>query len=163
MRTVLMSLALLAALCSPSMADETALVDGADIEVLRDLIAETSPEATVETDDEGRIYIAAIHEGWTYDIRFYDCVGSKNCGIMQYSALFQTNGSFRVEDAIDWHAEWVLGRVSFYRGNAVFEMPVNIAGGVSVANFRDTRDLWHGVLSDFAASLGWQRERPKKN
>lgn len=146
----------------PAISNAQDIVDGGNIARLNQIIAEVNPTSSVETDSDGNLYIRAQHDGWNYDVQFYDCDGNKDCSMMQYVAQFDTNGSYRPEQALAWHSDWVWGRISFNDGDVYFEMPINLYGGVTLENFRDSHDLWLTIMGDFVNEIGWGPSIPSK-
>lgn len=78
MRLFLAIVTLLSGLSAPTQE----LVDASDISRIAALIAEDDPRARVETDNAGRLHVAAQRDDWTYDVQFYGCGGNRKCRVM---------------------------------------------------------------------------------
>jgi len=126
----------------PHQISETMKVEGETVEI--------------KVDREGIPYIAAEHDGRTYQIYFFGCdegVRNDNCSSVQFYSAFTTGKPFPLERINKWSTERRFGRAYVESdGDAAIEMDVNFAStGMSRELFLDNLDLWFEVFGLFDA------------
>ncbi|RED14003.1 YbjN domain-containing protein [Pontivivens insulae] len=159
---MLIRLALIALLSLPGAAFAQTIVDGSSIERIRQIMSDHASNVRIRTDSQGNNYIAATARGWNYEVGFYDCIDNADCLSMQYSARFDTDGSFSTREIMNWHSDWVWGRIRTVEDDVILEMPVYLQYGLTLDNFIAAHDLWLNVMEGFTEDIGWGGSAPSK-
>ena len=144
----------LLALCGASVqaTAETRLVDATDPFVI---FQQLRGFGTVEmdADDAGDPMIVGRMEGIQYVVHFYGCTDNVDCRSLQFRAAWTDDG-IPLEFINGWNRDWRFGKVYLDdEDDPVIEMNVNLFGGVSEKNLRDTIDWWRVVIKQFRDDL----------
>ena len=142
----------LATLAAPVLAN----VDGTNPAALVSVIQSEGYPATLSTDSTGDPMIESKMEGISYKIFFYGCEQGQSCSTIKFSTAFNMQDGMTLQAVNRWHQENRFGTVFLDDEMDPFiDMDVNLAFGVTEANFADTVDWWRVVLSEFKQFIDW--------
>ncbi|MDJ0822464.1 MAG: YbjN domain-containing protein [Paracoccaceae bacterium] len=142
----------LTALAAPAFAE----VDGTDPAAMVAVMQSEGYPATLSTDSTGDPMITSKMEGIEYSIFFYGCTDGQACSSIKFSTAFNLQDGMTLQAVNRWHKENRFGTVHLDDEMDPFiDMDVNVAFGVSDANFADTVDWWRVVLSGFKDFIDW--------
>ncbi len=137
-----------------AIAQETgpAIVDATGAEALAAIVRDLGYGATVTTDGQGDPLIRTKVSGVDTQIYFYRCTDNANCRLLVFVASF--GREVDLETVNEWNAGTLLGRAyAEPGGSAALEFGVNMDGGVTETNFRDTFDWWDVIVADFKDAI----------
>jgi len=135
-------------LCTAAGAQQ--LVDATDANVLAEIIKTLGYRAVVEADGVGDPMIRSSVTGTDFTIFFYGCTDNKNCKSVLFKVGYHLTDGTTLEVIDDWNETNLFGRAYLDDENDPWlEMPVNLEGDVSRANFEDTFDWWEVAVSKF--------------
>lgn len=138
-------------LAAPAVADGhlQGMVTGNDYDRIFEILAAYGPvERRSDTDGN---WIRGEMDGVVYSLSFLNCDDAHaNCTSVQFRAWWESNGAHSVEAMNQWNIDRRFSAAYLdARGNATIEWDVNLAGGVSAANFDDNVQWWQAVLGQF--------------
>ncbi|MEZ5823811.1 MAG: YbjN domain-containing protein [Geminicoccaceae bacterium] len=126
------------------------LVDASDPVVLRDIIARYG-KAFLMVDSHGDPLIEGRIDGQQFRVHFYDCVNGGDCKMLAFRRS-SVRPDLTLEHINSWNHERLFGVATLdAAGTSTIGLDVNLAHGVSQANFTETVETWRGLLSDFAS------------
>lgn len=140
----------LVALAQPGAAQIGGMITGHDVDRVVELASAYGP-ATRRFDDAGDgPWIRAEMDDVVYTITFLNCTGGENCASVQLRAWWESGGVHTLEQINAWNRDRRFGAAYLDADqNATVEFDVNLAGGVTAANFDDTLQWWQVVLRGF--------------
>lgn len=143
-------LAAVALTLAPLGANAQALVDASDADIIAALVQDEGYRAVTGTDGVGDPMITSSANGYDFDIFFYGCTDGENCRDVQFSVSFDVEDGMSLTRAQDFNLEkrWVKVYLDD-ESDPRLEMDVNLYGGVSATNFKDTLDWWVILMNDF--------------
>lgn len=143
-------LAAVALILAPLGANAQALVDASDVDIIAALIQEEGYRAVVSIDGVGDPKITSSANGYEFVVYFYGCTDGDNCRDVQFSVNFDMEDGMSLTRAQDFNLEkrWVKVYLN-EESDPILEMDVNLYGGVSATNFKDTLDWWVILMDDF--------------
>ena len=143
-------LAAVALTLAPLGANAQALVDASDADIIAALVQDEGYRAVTGTDGVGDPMITSSANGYDFDIFFYGCTDGENCRDVQFSVSFDVEDGMSLTRAQDFNLEkrWVKVYLDD-ESDPRLEMDVNLYGGVSATNFKDTLDWWVIMMNDF--------------
>ena len=143
-------LAAVALILTPLGANAQALVDASDVDIIAALVQEEGYRAVIGTDGVGDPMITSSAGGYDFDMYFYGCTEGENCRDIQFSLVVDVEGGMSLTRVQDFNLEkrWVKVYLN-EESNPHLEMDVNLYGGVSATNFKDTLDWWVILMNDF--------------
>ena len=143
-------LAAIALVLTPLGASAQALVDASDVDVLAALIQDEGYRAVVGTDGIGDPMITSSANGYEFDVFFYGCTEGSNCRDIQFSVVFDMEDGMSLTRTQDFNLEKRWAKVYLDdESDPRLEMDVNLYGGVSATNFKDTLDWWVIAMNEF--------------
>ena len=132
------------------------LVDATDPFSIMQLIQKDGYQARLETDSTGDPKISGRLGKATWNMYFYGCEDNRDCLSVTLSSGFDLADGLSLESANEFNGEWRWANVELDAENDPFlRMDLNLAYGVSEANFRDNFDLWRIVLEQFVIFIDW--------
>ena len=142
------ALLVLAFLSTASHAED--VIDASDPVILRDLVAEHG-SAFLMVDQHGDPLIEGRIDGQKFSIHFYDCVAGTQCKLLSFRRSW-ARPDLTLERINDWNSERLFGVATLdASGISTIGLDVNLAHGVTVANFAETVSHWRLILSEFNA------------
>ncbi len=144
----------LLALPQPGAAQIGGMITGRDVDRVVEL-ASAYGVAERQPDDPGEgPWIRAEMADVVYSITFLNCTEGANCTSLQLRAWWESGGAHTLEQMNDWNRERRFGAAYLDANqNATVEFDVNLAGGVTAANFDDTLQWWQVVLDEFISTV----------
>jgi len=125
-------------------------VDATDPARLAQVIQELGYRALLDTDNVGDPLITSSVAGTEFSIFFYRCNDNTNCKVVLFKVGYDLSDGTTAEVINAWNEANLFGRAYLDDENDPWlEMPVNLDGGVSRANFEDSFDWWEVVVSKF--------------
>jgi hypothetical protein len=103
-------------------------------------------------------YVETTANGINYSFNLYACTGAKvkACEQVQIRAWFEREGGDPQTLMATYNRDWVFGKAYLSDdGKMVIEHALTMQGGITVANFVNTIDLWEAMLGDFTNTIGW--------
>jgi hypothetical protein len=89
-------------------------------------------------------------------VYFYDCDQARRCSNIQFRAGFATHGGLTLAQINDWSTRWRFGRLYLDpEGDAILDMDVDVARGVTAEQLRGQVERWLGTMEDAERFLGW--------
>ena len=151
----MLRLVVLSLLAQPALAAAQG-IDATDPEAIAALLRAEGYTARVGADSHGDPKIDSGSQGADWILFFYGCTENRDCQSVQFYAGFDLAEGLPVERLNDWNRGNRFGRAyADADGDPIIEFDVNLAGGVSEANLRDTVGLWSAVLRGFMRHIGW--------
>ena len=90
-------------------------------------------------------------------VYFYDCDEARRCSNIQFRAGFSTHGGLTLVRINDWSTRWRFGRLYLDpEGDAILDMDVDVARGVTPEQLRVQLDRWLATIQDAVGFLGWR-------
>lgn len=144
-------------LCAPLFIAPPALADGHlsgmvgvnDNDRIFEIAAAYGP--LERRNDEDGPWFRGEMDGVVYTISFMNCDDTNsNCSSIQFRAWWESNGAHTLEAVNQWNIDRRFSAAYLdAQGNATIEWDVNLAGGITAANFDDNMQWWQVVLSQF--------------
>jgi len=151
-RTFLIQAAVGLALATPLAAQTPPLggmVTGNDVDRIMEM---ARAYGTIERrqDDDG-VWLRGEMDTVVYTISFLNCNDQHaNCTSVQFRAWWESNGAHTLEAMNQWNRDRRFSAAYLdTRDNATIEWDVNLAGGVTAANFDDSLQWWQAVVRQF--------------
>jgi hypothetical protein len=149
-----------AALAAP--ADNLASVPGGTVVTvvtapqLIELLQQKGYTAKEVLGDDGSPEVeSTLENGDTFEILMYGCdqTKAKACDMIQLRATYDVTGN-KVKAVNTFNNAWVMGRGRFTDdGKAVVESAMDLTGGVTVDNLKNTLEQWTGLVGDFTQAI----------
>ncbi|MCA2010503.1 YbjN domain-containing protein [Cereibacter sphaeroides] len=136
---------------APALAQQNlaGMITGNDIDRIADL---ARAYGTIERrQDEDGIWLRGEMDEIVYTISFLNCDDNNaNCSSVQFRAWWESNGAHTIEAMNQWNRDRRFSAAYLdSRDNATIEWDVNLAGGVTAANFDDNIQWWQAVIRQF--------------
>lgn len=131
-------------------------VDATDPERLVGIIRDLGYRARLETDRIGDPMIVSSVGGTDFNIYFFGCTEGARCMSLLFKVGYHLEAGTTLETVNAWNETSLFGRA--YRDEDAdpwLELAVNLHGGVSLDNFRDTFDWWEVILEEFEDHIGF--------
>ena len=131
------------------------LIDASDPQPITDIVARRGT-GFWRRDGFRDPVIRAETAGRAWRVEFYGCSEGKDCTDLRFVAMAEPpeDESFDPEDIAEWNAERRFGKASIGEdGEAVLEMNLVLAGGVTRQNFDLTLDWWLVALKEFSETF----------
>ena len=130
-----------------------ALLKGADPQAILDIVKGFG-SSELGKDAKGDPRITGRMEGTKYTLVFYGCKANVDCKAVQFIAAWQLKDKLPLERMNIYNNERRFGKALLDKdGDPRVELDVNLAGGVTRANFEDTVDWWKATLVQFSKFL----------
>mgnify|MGYP001290360709 CR=1 FL=1 len=144
----------LLALAQPASAQVGGMITGQDIDRVVELARAYGPAMRRFDDAVDGPWIRAEMDGVVYTISFLNCTDGANCSSLQLRAWWESNGMHTLEQMNAWNRDRRFSAAYLdMNQNATVEFDVNLAGGVTAANFDDTLQWWQVVLHGFVEEV----------
>ena len=131
-------------------------IDATDPDRLADIIRDLGYRAVLSTDGVGDPMIETSVNGTDTTILFFGCTDNEDCKTLLFKVGYDLADGTTLEVINAWNTEKLFGRAYLDdEGDPWLEMPVNLFGGVTRANFEDTFDWWDVIVSDFEDHVGF--------
>ena len=126
------------------------MITGQDVDRVVELASAYGPATRRFDDAEDGPWIRAEMEDVIYTISFLNCTAGENCTSVQLRAWWESGGAHTLEQMNAWNRDRRFGTAYLDADqNATVEFDINLAGGVTAANFDDTLQWWQVVLRGF--------------
>ena len=126
------------------------VVDATEPKNLVDVIQDLGYRARLETDSVGDPKISTSVSGTDTTILFFGCTDNRDCSLLLFKVGYDLKDGTTLAAVNRWNAEKLFGRAYLDdEDDPWLEMPVNLLGGVSRANFEDTFDWWEVIVGEF--------------
>lgn len=119
--------------------------------------------AQADTASDGTPLIVARLGQVKFGVTTYGCKGAKGamrCSRLQFVTVFDLQGAPSAQAVMAMNAynnKRLFGRAYIDpQGDAILDMTVNLARGVTRDNLVDNMTVWTGVLSNFMSDFGWE-------
>lgn len=110
--------------------------------------------AELGTDDDGDPRINAQAEDNRYTLFFYDCNDGKQCRSVQFSASWHQPQAPSAETLNRWNRDKRFGQAYLDAGrDPALAWDVNLAHGISPANWQDTVAVWIDTMAQYGTFL----------
>jgi len=149
-REFLINAAVLALCLAPSAASAKDLpAKGMTVEEAVSWLQGAGYKAEIQTAKDGTRNIYSSAEGANFHVYFYDCKTGR-CGSLQFSAGYDTKGSFNAQQMNDWTAQnrWVRAYVDKVNDPWV-EYDVDLTPGGTYELLNDEFTIWRDSLQRF--------------
>ncbi len=155
MKTVLVGF-LAAILASHAFAQDSSTPPSADVldatkpGLIAQALQELGYRAQLEIDSQGDPVIRTTFARSKTNIYFYSCTEGKDCEIIQFSAGFDKESGFDAASIIKWNRDRLFGSAYLDdEDDPWVKLTVNLKGGVTEDNLKDTIEWWEVVVGQF--------------
>lgn len=125
-------------------------VDATDPAQLTQVIQDLGYRAQLKTDNTGDPMITSSVAGTEFSILFYGCTDNAACKVLLFKVGYDLPLGTTDQTINAWNADNLFGRAYLDdEDDPWLEMPVNMDGGISRANFEDTFDWWEVAVAKF--------------
>ncbi len=150
-------LAAVALVAWPMLGQAQDLVQASDPETILE-IASRHGAATLDTRDNGDPVITGRMAGLPYVVFFMNCTDNQNCEDLNFYVGFADINP-GLERLNEWNATKRFGRAYLdSEDDAVIEMDLDLAVGVSPDYLEGTFRLWEVVLNEFSQFIGYSKK-----
>ncbi|MDP2739752.1 MAG: YbjN domain-containing protein [Pseudorhodobacter sp.] len=124
---------------------------------IADLMRAMGYRAELTADNQGDPKINSATGGSNFRIYFYGCTANKDCRSIQFAAGFDLTAGTTLDVVNKWNAAKRYTKAYLDdEQDPLIEMDINLDfGGVSENNFRDSLDLWEGLLAGFKQHINF--------
>lgn len=144
----------IAALPQPATSQIGGMITGVDVDRVVELASAYGPATRRFDDADDGPWIRAEMDDVVYTITFLNCTDGVHCTSLQLRAWWQSDGAHGLEQMNDWNRSRRFGTAYLDTNrNATVEFDVNLAGGITAANFDDTLQWWREVLREFTEAV----------
>ena len=147
--------ALAAAAALPALAQEPAIVDGSQVEVIL-AIAQAHGPASLEAQPNGDPRISGQMDGLTYQASFSSCIDNTACRDMTFQAGF-LDSKLPLEVINAWNRDTRFGTAYLdSASDACVSFDLTLEHGVTRGNLEAAFTLWRQVLARYTAYIGYE-------
>ena len=141
-------------------ATDEGTVYGTSYDLILKALEDNGFKGQLTEDDDGDPRIKSTDEDEPFSIHFYGCDDNhENCTYIQFTSGWDLKNGISFAKIEDWNREKVWGQAWVDdKKDPWVAITVNLDGGVSYDNFKDTVDWWRIVLRDFEEHIGWNKE-----
>jgi len=130
-------------------------------EDLREVLLDAGHRVELGVDHVGAPMIGSASSGLDYQVLFYDCAEDGRCGSLLFRAGLASEDPPAREAVNNWNRAMRLSRAYITAdGEAVVEMDLLIAGGVTRSLLAEAVKRWNAMLPLFADHLSESMEEP---
>lgn len=124
---------------------------------IADLLRTMGYRAELTKDNQGDPKINSATGGSNFRIYFYGCTANMDCKSIQFAAGFDLTDGTTLDVVNEWNAAKRYTKAYLDdEQDPLIEMDINLDfGGVSENNFRDSLDLWEGLLAGFKRHINF--------
>ncbi len=147
--------ALALALCADAATARDLPAKGLTIEEVASWLKNEGYKAEMQKSDDGTPNIASSADGQGFHIYMYDCKDG-TCGSLQFSAGFDTKGTFNADKMNNWNKanRWARAYVD-KENDPWIEYDVDLAPGGTYEGLKDQFGIWQDSLSEFRKFINW--------
>lgn len=139
---------------TPALAQPVPLITGDSVDRVAQMARVYGPAERRYDDAEDGPWIRAEMDGVIYTITFLNCTNGRDCSSLQLRAWWESNGTHTIEMMNTWNRDRRFSAAYLDGNNApTIEFDVNLAHGVTEANFDDTLQWWQTVIGIFAEEV----------
>lgn len=150
-KTILLAASL--AMATTTTAWSQDLLTGADSQAVLDA-AQRLGTADLSTQPNGDPVIDGRIDDTGYQIYFRNCTNNRDCEDLNFYAGFAARPG--LDQINDWNRDKRFSRAYLDElGDAVVEMDLDLVQGVSEDYLAAQMDVWHMVVTEFSAHLGY--------
>jgi len=114
----------------------------------------------VEADPYGRPYFTGRVSRSDFTVFFRGCENDSDCTRLEFSHEWDSIRDVTLEDVNAWnfHHPWGQAYLT-YAGGVAFRFNINLEGGVTEENLKNTIGIWNERLVAFEDYIGWTGNR----
>lgn len=132
------------------------MIDARNAQAILAVLQGLGYRALLNADSDGDPRIDSASQGVNWSMYFYGCTNGVDCQSVQYSAGFNLRNGIAMQTINTWNRTKRYGKSWIDDENDPYlEMDINLDGGVTEANFRDSLDIWNEILADYLVHIDW--------
>jgi hypothetical protein len=139
--------------------DQVELVYGTSFDLILQALEDNKFKGELTESDDGDPLIRSTDEEEPFSIHFYGCDDShENCSYIQFVSGWNLDNGISFAKIEAWNQKKVWGQAYVDdKKDPWVAVTVNLDGGVTYDNFKDTVDWWRVVIRDFEEHIGWSK------
>lgn len=148
-------LTLIAATPASAAEHSDRIVDRMTPGMIAGMLKEVGHQPRIESHNQGDPMIIANYEGVKYAMIFFDCeksgpLAERFCTDLEFYAAFAFDNPPALVALNRWNSGQAYGKAYLRKdGDVVFEMPINLANGVSESFMASSIEWWRSALIKF--------------
>jgi hypothetical protein len=133
------------------------LIYGDSYDEIIEALSDNDFPAELTEADNGNPLVRSTDEDEPFSIHFYGCDDDhKHCTYVQFVSGWNLDDGISLTKISDWNKKKVWGQAYVDDNKDPWvAITVNLDGGITYGNFRDTVDWWRIVMRDFEEHIGW--------
>jgi hypothetical protein len=135
-----------------------ALITGSSLDAIVSALEERGFKVQLTKDNDGDPLIESTDDDEPFSVRFYGCSKGSGCDSIDFISGWDLTDGTTADVIEEWNGDRLWGRAFLDSDDDPWiDFPVNLKGGVTVENLKDTVSWWWSILNDFEDHIGWNK------